>query len=156
MRRKGFTLIEIIISLMIMATMSGVFMLSIKDLDKQTAHKEADRLYHWLSSKVVRADTNAADFKLELDSGSAVITWNPSNAQLWTAEGKRTYQETLAPSTGCAFNWENAPSGDAMTYNPRTNQFSAGGTIEITGEGEPRFLVIATTGSRMRLSDTAR
>ena len=39
--RSAFTLIEIVISLMIMAMMSGIFMLNISTVEKQTANKEA-------------------------------------------------------------------------------------------------------------------
>ena len=154
MKRRGFTLIEIVVSLMITAIMSGVIALSATNINKQTAVKEADKLLHWLSGKIVRADTSGADFKLEFDSGEALITWNPSKPDTASATNKLIYQERLTPSTGCAFRWEYAPSGNYTIYESRTNKFTQGGTIEVTGEGPSHFLVIAVIGSRMRLSDT--
>ncbi len=80
------------------------------------------------------------------------IVWNTNQTSLLTEAARQKFTETFPASSGCTYSW-NAPN-DKIYYSHITNKFSQGATITITGNGDTYYVVIATIGGRIRVSDT--
>ena len=143
--RSAFTLIEIVISLMIMAMMSGIFMLNISTVEKQTANKEAERLAHWISGKIVQANNTGNNLYLVVNQNDAKIYWNQ-----FVRIG-----DTYTASKGCTFSWNINNRTNSIQYATAEGRFYQGATITVTGEGDPYYVIIATLGSRVRVSSSS-
>ena len=137
------TLTEIIVGVAILTLLAGVTNLS-PDLYKHTSKREAERVYAKLSSCMLEADRTHISFKLEVETDRLKIIWQKPN----TSQAQAT--EYFDAKPGCSYSW-NAPH-DELLYSHVQNRYTQGTTITIMGKGEPHKIVIATIGSRIRLS----
>ena len=149
MKRPGLLIIELLIALMVLAITAGAFTLR-ADMWTITAKREAEKIFAKLSSLMLKADRTHTHFQLNVDDGKIRIQWNIEYTNL--VKGKYRFVENLPASKGCKYSW-NAP-GDVIYYSYITNMYSQGTTITVTGRGKPYYVIIATVGSRVRISDT--
>ncbi len=151
MKRPAVSMIELILGMMLLALMASQLSLS-TNLYKHTPQREAERLAKKLSSLMLKADQTQTHFKVEIESDHMFIVWNTNETSLVTEEARHKFTETFPASSGCTYRW-NAPN-DKVYYSHITNKFSQGATINVNGEGNTYYVVIATIGSRVRVSDT--
>ena len=64
-RRRGFTLVEIMTAMLVMAVITGVAMMSITSA-KQTAKREAERMQAYIYLQMQKADRIHKNFTLEV------------------------------------------------------------------------------------------
>lgn len=144
MKRAGFTLIELVIAIAILAITAATLSLN-PDSFKHTAKQEAERLAAKLSSLMLKADSTHKHFEIKINKNKMLITWK---------EKKSSYKDKdFEPEPGCSISW-NAP-GDNLTYSYLTNRYAQGATITVNGKGGPYYVIIATIGSRVRISNVA-
>ena len=151
MKRRAVSIIEFSIGIALLALLASQITLS-TNLSTQTPKREAEKLAKKLSSLMLKADKTQTHFKVEIHTDHMFIVWNTNETSLVTEEARRKFTETFPASSGCRYSW-NAPN-DKVYYSHITNKFSQGATITIEGKGEPYYVVIATIGSRVRVSDT--
>ena len=141
MKRKGLLLVEVVIALMILAITAGAYSLS-ADFWEITPKREAERLFAKLSSLMLKADRTKTSFQLKVESDEIRAIWS----------GGYRVIEKIPASKGYSYSW-NAPN-DKLDYDPMTNKYYPGAKITITGKGADYYVIIATNGSRVRISDT--
>ncbi|MBQ3765036.1 MAG: type II secretion system protein, partial [Synergistaceae bacterium] len=66
-RKRGFTLIEIVTAMLVMAVIAGAAMMSITSA-KQTAKREAERVQAYIYRQMQRADRMHKDFTIQVFS----------------------------------------------------------------------------------------
>ena len=145
-KRKGFTIVEMAIVILILGIMASVMTFS-PEIAKQTAKREAERLQMFLSSMEDAADRRHMNFDIEvgpiLETGQVVVTIS------W---GDKYPKSKLEPTVGCSY--ENKLANKKGTYNARNKRFNAGGTITVIGADGECDVIIATTEGRIRISET--
>ncbi len=151
MRRRAVSIVELSIGLVVMALLAMQISLS-TNISTHTPKREAEKLAKKLHSLILKSDTTQTHFKVEIEPAHMFIVWNTNKTSLFTEAARNKFTETFPASAGCTYSW-NAPN-DKVYYSHITNKFSQGATIKITGEGDPYYVVIATIGSRVRVSDT--
>ena len=149
MKRKGLLIVELLIALLILSITAGAYTLR-ADLWTVTAKREAEKLFATLSNLMLKADRTRTHFQIDVGSDRIRIQWNSEYTNL--VNKKNLFVEYIQASKGCTYSW-NAPA-DILYYSYITNRYSQGATITITGKDTRYYVVIATVGSRIRLSDT--
>ena len=105
-RRKGFSLIELLIAILIMGTIAGISSLvyaSRENFDK-TVREEADKFALWLTEKMTRAQLEECSFRLSMSQHSTKnasfrITWQGGTLHGKT-ETYKTSKARIFPVTG--------------------------------------------------------
>lgn len=139
--RRGFTLVEVMIAVSIMVIMSAVITFN-SDFTKQTAKREAERLFVYLYRSMKKADRRRINFTFTPSPAHVLLKWgNGRNEFFWT-------------SSGCAYD-HNFPGGEC-TYNARNKRSNTGGTITVYGaDGKKHYVILAGINEgRIRLSET--
>ena len=151
MRRRAVSIVELAIGIALLVLLASQVSLS-TNLYKQTQKREAERLAKKLSSLMLKADKTQTHFQIDIASENLLIQWNTSETSKVTQQAREIFTEEFPASSGCTYSW-NAPN-DKIYYSHITNKFSQGATITVKGDGDPYYVVIATIGSRVRVSDT--
>ena len=120
-RRRGFTLIEIMTAMLVMAVITGVATMSITSA-KQTAKREAERMQAYIYRQMQKADRIHKNFTLQVDGEYLTVNWGDS----------ANTDTSFKASDGCRFIDEN--DGDKV-YDIDRKGFS-GGTIRIEAAGK--------------------
>ena len=149
MKRKGLMMIELMIALMIITISAGMFTLR-ANFWTVTPKREAERLFAKLSSLMLRSARTQTHFQLVLWPEKIVVQWNSEYTDI--THNKERFVEDINASNGCSYSW-NAPN-DVIYYSYITNKYSQGATITITNGDNKYYVIIATIGSRIRISDT--
>lgn len=147
MKRKAFTMMELMMAIVIIALTSLVVIVSVNKVSGQSAKREADKLAHWLVTRMSIADSTKRPFLLKIQQQKPVIFWDNNEAD---PQNKKTFDE----NTKCTFSM----NIEKLEYAPIRNDFSPGGTITVTGkEGPtaPYYVILNAIGARVRVSDTA-
>ena len=141
-RRSGFTLIEVLTSLIVMTVIAGAAMMSVTSA-KQTAKREAERVQNYIYRQMQRADRMHRNFTIEVFTDHLNVNWKDYD----------NIDSSFKPSDGCTF--ENHNTQD-KTYNFAKKRFS-GGTIRVHGaDGVTYYVILAVANEgRVRISDTA-
>ena len=141
-RKRGFTLIEIVTAMLVMAVIAGAGMMSITSA-KQTAKREAERVQAYIYRKMQKADRMHKDFTLELSGTYIYTNWNDE------ANKEKDYQA----SAGCTY--EHNFEGHSCHYTFNNRRFEWPGTITVNGaDGNTYYVYIAgSTEGRVRISD---
>ncbi len=145
MKRSAMSLTELLVGLAILTILAGLTHLS-PDLYKRTSRREAERVYAQLSNLMLEADRTHTSFKLEVEPKRLKIIWQ----KLDQSAAKSTEYFDAGPN--CTYSLE-APDKTLM-YSHVKNAYTRGETLTVSGKGSPHYVVIATIGSRIRLSDT--
>ena len=144
MKKTGLMMVELMIALMVIAITAGAYSLR-ADIWKYTAKREAGRLLAKLNSLILPADRTHTSFTLKLqDDKMIIIRENP-----FKPEGEN--KEYFEASHGCTYRWKDISTA-SLTYNHLTSKYVKGGTIVVTGNDGNYYVVLATNGSRVRMS----
>ena len=144
-RRRGFTLAELVVGVVVMIVTLGVATMSLRSTD-QTAKREAERLAAYIYRRMDQAVRMHKPFtlKIVLDQTTGItqvrINWKDD--------------PPFEPSDGCRYS-DNFPLG-YVNYNASTQAFSQGGTITVKDAKEEKYYLIIeppSRGGRIRLSD---
>ena len=142
MKRNAFTLMELMIGIMILAITATIVIVNVNAVGGHSAKIEAEKLAHWLTSRMSIADSKHKHFYLLIDNGQPVIWWGDAK----TTEQDKEYFEM---SKGCTFTL----NVTELEYYPKTNVFSQGGNITVTGKGTSYKVVIAAIGGRINVEE---
>ncbi len=146
MKYRAFSLAELLISMLILAIMTGAFTLG-TNIGRNTAKREAEKIVARLHSMTERAARQRANFKMTIDNGSEINF-------VWQLAGKSMQDSTDTPYTaskGLSLSW-NAPN-QILTYKASDSDFShQGATITITRDDGQKHYVVISTGGRVRVS----
>ena len=143
------------IGMLILAISAGAFALSF-NIWTITPKREAERLFAKLSSLMLKADRTQTHFKIEVDSDKIRIQWNSEYTDL--VNKRYVFIEDFPASKGVYYLWNPDYSSDAknksVCYSYITNRYNNGATITVNGKDTLYYVIIATVGSRVRISDT--
>ena len=130
-RKRGFTLIEIVTAMLVMAVITGAAMMSITSA-KQTAKREKQRMMAYIYRLMQKADRTHKNFNIQVVSDHLIVNWNGDVDDSFKASG------------GCTFKDKN---DKINTYYSNLKGFD-GGTITITGaDNETEELKLAVAGA---------
>lgn len=145
MRRKGFTLVELIIAIMIMGILAGAMTLN-STMSRQTARKEAEKVALLLSSLTQRADRIKGSFDIVLQDQKGTTDEYQTISVDWHVGKLLGLSLPLKASTGCSFsgvvNYSvlKYPNG-VLVKTVKTEEANAG-CIKVKGAGESPYYVI--------------
>ncbi len=141
--RKGFTLIEIVVGILVMMLLLTVARLSIT-IEGQSAKREAERVAAYLYRLMQMADRRRQNFDISTFRDHISIKW----------EGTASIDTSFKASPGCEYPKSIAGKLTEITYNAMNRQFNNGGTITINGaDGKTSEVTLGTTEGRIRISD---
>lgn len=138
-KRKGFTLVELIISLLVMSITYAAMSMS-SAAAKQTAEHEAERLAAYIYRLMDKADMLHNNFYIVTDPGYILVNWDSGPDDL-----------SFKATQGCRYEMEGK-----LTYNSRKRRFNNGGTITVKDSQDGVYYVIIAgiTEGRIRISPT--
>ena len=145
------SIVELAIGVALLMLLAAQISLS-TNLYTQTPKREAERLAKKLSSLMLKADKTKTHFQIKIDDDKMSVQWNTNETSINTQEDRDKFTEDFPASSGCTYKWN--AYNEVIYYSHITNKFSQGATITISGEGDPYYVVIATIGSRVRVTDT--
>ena len=145
------SIVELAIGIALLMLLAAQISLS-TNLYTQTPRLEAERLAKKLSSLMLKADKTKTHFQIKIASDKMSIQWNTNETSINTQEDRDKFTEDFPASSGCTYKWN--AYNEVIYYSHITNKFSQGATITVEGEGDPYYVVIATIGSRVRVTDT--
>ena len=132
-RERGFTLIEIVTAMLVMAVIAGAAMMSITSA-KQTAKREKQRMMAYIYRLMQKADRTHKNFYIQVASDHLTVNWNGD------------VDDSFKASDGCSFSYGNAER-TTYTYTSNLKGFN-GGTINITGaDNKTEELTLAVAGA---------
>ena len=113
-RRRGFTLAELIVGVVVMIVTLGVATMSLRSTD-QTAKREAERLVAYIYRQIDKAERVHDGFTMTVNTQSVTIDWRggPSDT-------------SFEASDGCHYNLK-----DSRYYNVNRHLFTVGATINV-------------------------
>lgn len=88
-RGGGFTLIEVLVALVILATMAGVLVMSLGGFDQRRAEREADRLAAFLMLVCEQAELSGREVGIHLATGGYGFSLSDRDAWLPYPAGHR-------------------------------------------------------------------
>ena len=136
MRRRGFTLIEIVVSLMIMATMSGIFMLNVSMVDKQTADKEAQKVVAYINHNLRKADLRVTRAKFDIGTNTIDVDLSGD------------VQPTFEASKGCTYTTAHLCYNYSYSGYDDIKEESMASTSKTGDELDSDYHIITITDSR--------
>ncbi len=145
------SIVELAIGIALLMLLAAQISLS-TNLYTQTPKREAERLAKKLSSLMLKADKTKTHFQIKIDDDKMSVQWNTNETSINTQEDRDKFTEDFLASSGCTYKWN--AYNEVIYYSHITNKFSQGATITVEGEGDPYYVVIATIGSRVRVTDT--
>ena len=147
---KGFTLIEVLMSVTIMSAMAGVMILSHHSAD-QTPKREAEKVAAYITRLTQKSDRIKVGFNASIDGGNILnVSWN---------KGTNNTEPPFEISAGLNVKWDDNHSNN-FTYDyknfPNGAKISALGAklstyaskhryIEITSENSSAYYVLITS-----------
>lgn len=169
MRRKAFTLTEVVIAILVLGIMAASLTLN-PDSAKQTAKREADLIAAQLYRLIETANRKHVSFKVlfngEEQTEYVDVEWQTP----MTSKYNHTGYDKLKLSKGCSIKnlnyGENASSSSNMN-TPDTERYYlvyrlgdqgfrvTGMTLQVKGQDNSvYYIIIYTPGTRIRTSDT--
>ena len=163
MRRKAFTLTEIVIAILVLGIMAGAMTLSTgsaKQTAKQTSKLEADRIAAQLYRLIEYANRTHVSFKVLFDgteqTESVSVEWQtPTTSQFYHTG----YDREIKLSNGCSIknlNNVSSKSQHNLAYDIGDNSFLPPSmTLQVKAPDESAYyIIIYVPGTRIRTSDT--
>ena len=89
-KRKGFTLIEILMSVSIMSIMAGVMTLSYHAAD-QTPKREAEKVAAYITRLAQKSDRIKTGFEMEISGDALCVSWGSYNEPSFEISAGLTY-----------------------------------------------------------------
>lgn len=148
-KRKGFTIVEMAIVILILGIMASVMTFS-PEIAKQTPKREAERLQMYINRMKDAADRRHMNFDIEV---GPVLEKGKSGVNIRWANGK--YEEPKFEATAGFSYSSNFSNNGTGTYNAKNKQFNSGATITVkNADGEVFYFTIASTEGRTKVSDS--
>ena len=139
-RRRGFTLAELTVGVVVMIVTLGVATMSLRSTD-QTAKREAERLVAYLYRQMDKAERAHKVFTMTVNTQSVTINWRDGYPE----------DNSFKASDGCSYS-DKFPNGD-VNYLANQQRFAQGGTIEVKdANGGKCKITIASTEGRITIS----
>jgi type II secretion system protein H len=151
-RNKGFTLIELMVVIAIVAIMAGVMAPSFMQWrDRSKVQGDASNLraaFETAKLRAIKHNTNVVVTFPDTTSFQAFIDTNNNGAQ--DAGEETLFNRTLAPGVTIT---NNTFAGNDMAFNPRgmANGPNSTGTITMTSPGGERYSVVVSSFGRVRM-----
>lgn len=141
-KRTGFTLVELIISLLVMSITYAAMSMS-SAVAKQTAEHEAERLAAYIYRLMDKADMLHNNFYIVTAPGYILVNWDSGPEDT-----------SFKATAGCRY--ESDFWGGELKYNSRKRRFNNGGKITVKdSQGGVYYVIIAgITEGRIRISPT--
>ena len=159
MRRRAFTLTELVVAILILSIMAAAMTLSPSSA-KLTAKTEADRITAQLYRLVETANRKHVAFKVLFNgneqTGSVPVEWQTPSTSQFHQTG---YERELKISKGFSvknLNNMDSTNGFNLVYNIGNNRFDPPGmTLQVKGtDGSIHYVIVFVPGSRIRTSYT--
>ena len=160
-RRAGFTLIEVLVALVIMATMAGVLVISLPGFDQRRAEREADRLAAFLSLICEQAELSGREIGLHLSTGGYGFSLSDRDVWLPFASGHR-FEERKVEGVSLSVPDEELPPVPDFERPPQatcwpTGELSALDVRVVHGDrARARVRTASDTAARVEISDDGR
>lgn len=136
-RRRGFTLAELIVGVVVMIVTLGVATMSLRSTD-QTARREAERVVAYIYRQIDMADRIRKDFTMTVGTSSITINWG----------GLHSEDTSFKASDGCSYNLQGV-----RYYRFNIHRFTSGATITVQdANGGKCDITIASTEGRIKIS----
>jgi general secretion pathway protein H len=98
-RRRGFTLIEVLVVLVIMAAMAGLLVIGVRDSPEQRLRREADNLAALINAASDEAVLRSMEFGLAIDDEGYRFVYFDMEKKQWLAAPERALAEHAFPDT---------------------------------------------------------
>ncbi|GHS98590.1 hypothetical protein AGMMS50276_20670 [Synergistales bacterium] len=134
-RRAGFTLVEVLTSLIILSAFYGASLLSMNSFGDGFSEKEARRFAQWFSGLVTKANLSKRSFTLTCSPSAKTKTISVE----WQFP---TEKEKYTSLYDCVFIRYNASAYDSV-YTPQWNTFTPAATIRVSHGRENHYVIIS-------------
>ena len=134
-RRRGFTLAELIVGVVVMVVTLGVATMSLRSTD-QTAKREEERLAAYIYRQMDKAVRIHKSFTMTVGIDSVTINW-----------GEQSSEDTsFKASDGCRYNLQGS-----RVYNASKQSFPQGATINVYDANGGQCDIILATQTEGRI-----
>ena len=142
---KGFTLVEFLVSLIVMAIFASFYAVNLSSQD-QTARQEAERIAAYLTDLTRKADRRHISFQIKKEGNNIVGYW----------DGTKSKFDIYSGSDGQVLNkdFKMEANQDLFTYNSEENKFTQKGHLRITRPLDGSSYDIKISDGRIRTSDS--
>ena len=134
-RRRGFTLAELVVGVVVMIVTLGVTTMSLRSTD-QTAKREAERLAAYIYRQMDKAVRIHKGFTMTVGTDSVLIQW-----------GNLDDDNSFKASDGCSYNLQGS-----RKYNASKQSFPQGATINVYDARGGQCDVILATQTEGRIT----
>lgn len=150
MKRRAFTMIELLVGIAVLAVLAGAFALSPK-IGRQTARREAERIYSLLNKYISRAERTHKNFKIVFTQADNYVTFFDIKD-----DNSNFLVERVNASPGCMFKTTfNGNDNAGIGYSHVLNSFLWSFTIVVsrTDGGAPYYIMAYSPAGRLRMSN---
>lgn len=148
-RRKGFTLVEVLMSVTIMSVMAGVMMLSHHSAD-QTPKREAEKVAAYITRLAQKSDRIKVSFDIEIQNEKSLnVSWKNHGQNMespFEISAGLNVKWDDKHSNNFIYDYINFPNGvqisaisTPLTEYPQKHRY-----IEITSENSSAYYVLIT------------
>ena len=144
-KRKGFTLIEVLMSVSIMSIMAGVMTLSYHAAD-QTPKREAEKVAAYITRLAQKSDRIKTGFEMEISGDALCVSWGSYNEPSFDISAGLTYTPVNWGTDSLEYNCTTYPRGakiSVLDSQPTGNKHNY---IQITSEtnSSPYYVLITS------------
>lgn len=144
-RAAGFTLIEVLVSVVVLAVVAGAVVLALPDTGPRRLQRAADQAATLLAMACERAEASGRDVGIAVDRGG--LAFGPfhergGDAERMAAEAVGASVDDAPDAAAGRWSWRALPDDPAEALRPR--RFPAGVTATLEVDGQPLALGEAT------------
>lgn len=147
-RRKGFTLIEVLMSVTIMSAMAGVMILSHHSAD-QTPKREAEKVAAYITRLAQKSDRIKVSFDIEIqDARSLNVSWKEHGQNMespFEVSAGLKYSSNFDSNT-LTYDYNNFPNGAKISVQDNVTSTTTHKYIGITSNNSQFYYVLVMAG----------
>ena len=117
--RKGFTLIEVLMSVMIMSIMAGVMAISFHSAD-QNPKREAEKVAAYITRLTQKSDRIKMSFDVKISNNALIVSWGNTDDNQEPSFDISAGLECTLPET-LTYDYKKYPKGAKIFVSPDTN-----------------------------------